>query len=138
MSKRPRSVTPPSDRVREKTLEYSSRPVVKIRWDKGKNYRVLTENQPITIGSYDEDDIVVHNNDKVRGSHVTLSLVNNSVLLETHADVNIFLQYDDDNISIHGEFNGDMTAAKNFSFSLYANNDCNIAERYIHFQVTVH
>jgi hypothetical protein len=71
-------VTPPSDRHREKTLEYPAHPVVKIRWDKGKNHRVLTDGS-ITIGLYEEDDNVVHNNDKVLGAYVTLTLVNNYV-----------------------------------------------------------
>jgi len=138
-----REVTPPlAKRYRAETLEYPDRDdivtlVAEIRWDGDKNHRSLIEGESITIGSYDKDTIVVYNDDDVLGQHVTLTLFKDHVRLATHSEVKILLDYKVGKMTILGEFTGVMTAEKDFRFSLYPGNECEIAERYINFHVTM-
>jgi hypothetical protein len=143
MQKDSREVTPPlAERYRAETLEYIDRDdivtlVAEIRWDGDKNHRSLIEGESITIGSYDDDTIVVYNNNNVLGQHVTLTLFKDHVRLATHSDVKILLDYKVGKMTILGEFNGVMTAEKDFRFSLYPGNQCEIAKRFINFHVTM-
>ncbi len=111
--------------------------VAEIRWDGDKNHRSLIEGESITIGSDHKDTIVVYNDDDVLEQHVTLTLFKDHVRLATHSDVKILLNYEVGKMTILGEFTGVMTAEKDFRFSLYPGNQCEIAERFINFHVTM-
>ncbi len=91
----------------------------------------------MTIGSDDNDTIVVHDNEHVVGGHVTLTNVDDHVRLETDSEVQICLAYKADNTTINAIVGGRVELPKDFKFSLYPGNESELDKRYIDFQVTL-
>ena len=138
MSTDKRQLTPPPPgRIRAETLEYeegpekrakTDTPLLKICWDNGV-FRYLVKDQPITIGSDPNCTIVVHDNDEVAETHVTLTLMPAGVKLEAHAPIYIDWQG-----GMKGTIAGTATPNANFCFNLDERN-IDDESRYTKFEV---
>ena len=103
----------------------------------------LIIDKPVSIGSKSDCTIVVHNNLLVRDVHVTLTRRKKDVELVTGEGVTIYIDYASymSQKLFQGPFGGilpgRMYLDEDFSFSLYCNNECHEASRYINFHVTM-